>query len=126
VTPLEIQVSALGRHTLVTPWGELDVTNAERLADRLAELIDESSDAAVIVHLAELEFCDTTGLSVFINGARLAAESETPYLVAGAQGRVGRLLYLTGLERASWLLPDLEAAVVTLHHGDDEAQDAAG
>jgi len=105
VTPLDIQISALGRHTLVTPWGELDVTNAERLAEPLHKLIGESAGTAVIVHLAELEFCDTTGLSVLINAARAAVESGIPYMVAGAQGRVARVLHLTGLESAPGCCP---------------------
>jgi anti-sigma B factor antagonist len=127
VTPLDIQVSSLGRHALVTVWGELDVTNAQRLTDRLTALIGEGGgDTGLIVHLAELEFCDTTGLSVFIAGARLAAEAGVPYLVAGAAGRVARVIHLTGLEQAPWLLPDLESAVLALHRDDDSAHGAAG
>ncbi len=131
MTPLEIQTSELGRHTLVTLWGELDVTNSGRLTGRLMTLFsqialaadglggdDEGSrapDAAVIVHLAELRWCDTTGLSSFIGAANAARDLDVAFAVAGATGRVARILEVTGLEKASWVHADLESAVRAVH-----------
>ena len=44
--------------------GELDISTAPDLQDALAELTD--APRRVVVDLSDLEFCDSTGLSVFV------------------------------------------------------------
>jgi anti-anti-sigma regulatory factor len=129
VTPLEIQTSELGRHTLVTLWGELDVTNSGRLTGRLMAIFsrisltadghngdaDLAEGAGVIVHLAELRWCDTTGLSSFIEAAKAARDLDVGFAVAGAKHRVARILEVTGLEKAAWVHDELADAVRSVH-----------
>ena len=131
MTPMEIQTSQLGRHTLVTLWGELDVTNSARLTGRLMSLFSRLSlagegvngdatqveGAAVIVHLAELGWCDTTGLSSFIEAANAAKDLDIGFAVAGATGRVDRILEVTGLAKAPWVYAELADAVRSIHSG---------
>lgn len=131
MTPLEVRISALGRHTLVTLEGEVDVTNSASLADRLAALLAQAAPlnganggtphAAVIVNLPDLTWCDTTGLGTFVMTARRARETGVSFVVTGARGRVARILHLTGLEKAPWVRPELADAVRDVHESSGTA-----
>jgi len=124
---------------LVTLWGELDVTNSARLTGRLMTLLSRLSLAAegldgdaaqtdgvaVVVHLAELGWCDSTGLSSFIEAARAAKDLDIGFAVAGATDRVARLFEVTGLQKAPWAYAELADAVRSIHIGGPPDEYAA-
>jgi anti-anti-sigma factor len=76
--------------------GELDLASSPILEERLDQVF--SSDAKlVILDLRELEFMDSTGLSVVIKAYQAAADGDRRlYLVKGPP-QVQRLLSLTGV-----------------------------
>lgn len=132
MAPLRMQTSKLGRHVLVTLGGEIDASNSRTLTDRLIGLLGEAADTAgnagggararrdeagVIVHLAELAFCDASGLSSFVVAAGAAEDLGVGFAVAGASGLAERILDVTGLAKAEWVHPDLSEAVRALYSG---------
>ncbi|MFC6879095.1 MULTISPECIES: STAS domain-containing protein [Actinomadura] len=129
MAPLRMQTSKLGRHVLVTLGGEIDASNSRTLTDRLIVLLGEAAEhaggedgagarrdeAGVIVHLAELAFCDASGLSSFVVAAGAAEDLGVGFAVAGASGLAERILDVTGLAKAEWVHPDLSEAVRALY-----------
>jgi stage II sporulation protein AA (anti-sigma F factor antagonist) len=74
--------------------GELDLASAPALAEELAKLAGAES---VIMDLRELEFIDSTGLSVLVKAHQDAQESGRQFGLVKGGPQVQRLLGLTGL-----------------------------
>jgi anti-anti-sigma factor len=76
--------------------GELDLATSPELEDQLRRIWDTGSEQLVI-DLRELEFMDSTGLSIIVKAhQRLSDEGRRLSLVRGSQ-QVQRLLDLTGV-----------------------------
>ena len=82
--------------TVVTLHGELGVDSAGLLRKTLAELIDQYR-IRIVVDLAPLAFCDSIGLSAFIDGHRRCAEVGGWMRLAGARPFLCRILEVVGL-----------------------------
>jgi anti-anti-sigma factor len=78
--------------------GELDLGSAGLLDQAFQSLVD-SGTKLVIVDLRELEFIDSTGISLLVKAHRAAERDGTRFAVAGARPQVRRLLSLTGLTK---------------------------
>jgi anti-sigma B factor antagonist len=76
--------------------GELDLGSAGLLSQAFKSLAD-SGTKLVIADLRELEFIDSTGISLLVKAHRAAERDGTTFAVAGAKPQVTRLLSLTGL-----------------------------
>jgi anti-anti-sigma factor len=73
--------------------GELDMVNAEALRAKLHDI----AGSTVVVDLADLRFCDSSGLAALL-GARDAITAEGHgFVLRGAQGVVRRLFDVLGL-----------------------------
>jgi anti-sigma B factor antagonist len=98
--------SAHGTAILVVS-GELDVASGPTLERELAKA--EASDAQlVIIDLRDLEFIDSTGLSILIKAHRQAESSGRRFAVVRGRSQVQRLLGLTGLEERLTLIDSPE------------------
>jgi anti-sigma B factor antagonist len=76
--------------------GELDLASGPALDDELVRL-SASGVPLVVVDLRQVEFIDSTGLSILVKAHQRAAEQGHEFaLVRGAQ-QVQRLLDLTGV-----------------------------
>jgi anti-sigma B factor antagonist len=91
-----VEVRDNDRAAVVTVSGELDLASSPAFEEELDRVI--SSEAPVVViDLRELEFMDSTGLSVLIRAHQRAEERGQRFgLVRGSQ-QVQRLLSLTGV-----------------------------
>lgn len=76
--------------------GELDLASAPVLEEHLAEAF-RSAGGAVIVDLRELEFIDSTGLSVLVKAHQQAQETGCDFGIVNGGAQVRRLLSLTGV-----------------------------
>jgi anti-anti-sigma factor len=100
---LHVEVGHDGRSAVVTPVGELDHATADLLREPLESFL-RAGRARLVVDCSGLEFCDSTGLNVFL-GARLKAESLGGGVhLAGMRPAVARVFEITGA-----------AAVFTVH-----------
>jgi anti-sigma B factor antagonist len=81
--------------TVAALRGELDVTDAARVAAELAAVV--AREHVVILDLAGLEFIDSSGLAALVNVRKHARHAGGDLLLAGPQRQVLRLLSVTRL-----------------------------
>jgi anti-sigma B factor antagonist len=76
--------------------GELDLTTAAAVEERLMEL-EAEQPAHVILDLREVEFIDSTGLSLLINADSRGRKAGRRVTIVSGGGRAGRIFDTTGL-----------------------------
>jgi anti-anti-sigma factor len=76
--------------------GELDLAAASSLEAALSEALGSGSKL-IVVDLRELEFIDSTGLSVLVRAHQQAQDSGVELGLVNPGAQVERLLSLTGL-----------------------------
>jgi anti-sigma B factor antagonist len=84
------------RAAVVRVSGELDLASSPALEEEL-EQVGSSDATLVIVDLRELEFMDSTGLSVLIKAQQRAEDIGQRFAVVRGPQQVQRLLSLTGV-----------------------------
>jgi anti-sigma B factor antagonist len=82
--------------TVVEVSGELDMATAPVLARRLADLPDGTG--RVTLDVSRLEFCDSSGMSVFVDCQRRVAARGGSVVLRRPSDNMRRLLSLTGLD----------------------------
>ena len=100
--------------TVVALHGELGVDSAGRLRTTLARLIDGYA-IRIVVDLAPLTFCDSIGLSAFLDGHRRCSEAGGWLRLAAARPFMLRVLDVVGLA----VLVPLYATVPAACTGDE-------
>jgi anti-sigma B factor antagonist len=91
-----VQVQRHGRAAVIAVAGELDLASGPELEAELHEISADTTEL-LIVDLRELEFMDSTGLSIIVRAhQRLTGEGCQVGLVKGSP-QVQRLLDLTGV-----------------------------
>jgi len=113
MTPLDVQVSDLGRYSLVTLFGEIDASNSNWFREELSIAIAGANEA-VIVDLKSLAFSDSGGLGVFVSAARMARERRIQFEIAGPRGRVATVFRLLGLDQALRVRANVQESVEAL------------
>lgn len=85
-----------GRAAIIAVRGELDLATSPELEAQLRKVWD-SGNEQLVIDLRELEFMDSTGLSIIVMAhQRLSDEGRQLSIVRGSQ-QVQRLLDLTGV-----------------------------
>jgi anti-sigma B factor antagonist len=98
-----------GNAVVVVVHGELDLSTVELLRRVLRS--QEAKAARVVLDLRELEFIDSSGLSLVVSEQQRAREDGFSFAVAvGGAHAVKRLFELTGLQGALTLVDDPDAA----------------
>jgi anti-anti-sigma factor len=91
--------------------GEIDMTNAQRIADRLRGLLTNRS-VALIVDLAPTTYLDSSGITLLFGlSEELRRRQQELHVVVPAHSPIGRVLRITGLDQAVAVHPTLEAAL---------------
>ena len=85
-----------GEAVVVDVTGELDLASSPLLEQELESSAVRSA-SLVIVDLRQLEFMDSTGLSVLVRAHQRAVESGRRFAVVKGPQQVQRLLTLTGV-----------------------------
>ena len=77
--------------------GDLDVSTAASVEERLIELEDGGAER-VILDLRALDFIDSTGLSLLINADRRGRQAGRRVTIVSGTGAPRRILETTGLK----------------------------
>jgi len=93
---LEVQVRDRDGAVVIGVSGELDLASSPTLQEEL-ETGAASRAEVVIVDLRQLEFMDSTGLSVLVRAHQRATERGQRFAVVRGPQQVQRLLTLTGV-----------------------------
>jgi anti-sigma B factor antagonist len=90
--------------------GEIHATTAPEFSDRLNAVI-ANGRTGVVVDLTGVEFIDSTGLSVLLNGLRRITRARGAMIIACSNPTVLRLFEITKLDSTFEILPSCEDAV---------------
>ncbi|MDX6707303.1 MAG: anti-sigma factor antagonist [Solirubrobacteraceae bacterium] len=101
---------------VITVRGEIHVSTAPQFAKRLTNAI-ESGRIAIVLDLCELEFIDSTGLSVILSGLRLINQKQGRMAIACANPTVMRLFQITSLVDTFDIFPDRATAIAHVAGG---------
>ncbi|MEX0755456.1 MAG: STAS domain-containing protein [Actinomycetota bacterium] len=105
---LKIDSKTEGARTVITLAGEVDLSTAPALRERLAGLIDGGA-TSLVVDLRQVTFMDSTGLGVLMGAHLRIHEQDGELRLVASEGPVLRVLTLaklTDLFPVSADLPD--------------------
>lgn len=90
--------------------GEIHVTTAPRFAEHLMGAID-SGKTAIVLDMTGVEFIDSTGLSVLLNGLRLINQRKGRLALVCTNPTVLRLFQITNLDDTFDIFGDRPKAI---------------
>ena len=90
--------------------GEIHATTAPEFSERLNDAI-ASGKTGVVLDLTGVEFIDSTGLSVLLNGLRRVTRARGSMVLACANPTVLRLFEITKLDSTFEILPNCDDAI---------------
>ena len=94
-----VDVETTASYVVVTVVGELDMADADQVAQVLVEAAN-AGRPILRVELSGLTFADSSAIKAIILGAKAAEEHGVTYELVNPHGRVQRLLQVTGLNKA--------------------------
>ncbi|GAB2928135.1 STAS domain-containing protein [Micromonospora polyrhachis] len=116
---LTVRAEQRGDVVVVSIAGELDMATAPQLQDQITDQLDKGH-SRLVFDLAELSFCDSTGLSVFVRAKNSSDEAGGLVRLAAPQRGVLRILEVSGLVEVLHTYPTVDEAVA----GDSAAASA--
>jgi anti-sigma B factor antagonist len=93
--------------------GEIHATTAPGFSERLNGAID-GGKTGVVLDLTGVDFIDSTGLSVLLNGLRRVTRVRGSMVIACANPTVLRLFEITKLDTTFEILPDCDEAIARI------------
>jgi anti-sigma B factor antagonist len=94
--------------------GELDISGADATGQRIAEAVP-SSARGVVVDMSELEFIDSSGVSMLFELARRVGSRRQELRVVAPAGKpVARVLDIVEFDRAAPVHADVDSAVAEI------------
>lgn len=91
-----IDVEQRGATTALRLAGELDMATAPQVRDRIDQLIADGRPR-IVVDLHDLAFCDSAGLTAFIQGDKHCTAHGGWLRLTRAEGQVARVMRLSGV-----------------------------
>ncbi|MBM7440390.1 STAS domain-containing protein [Streptomyces sp. HB132] len=98
---------------VLTVAGEIDVDSAPALRTRALELIRQGS-SHLVLDMAPVEFCDSSGLNTMIGILRFAKDRHGSLSLAAAPPHLTRLLDVTGVGALIPALPSTAEALTLI------------
>lgn len=95
-SPFSTSTEAAGTGPILTVRGELDVATSPRLRAEVSRLVLDAGQL-LVVDLAEVTFCDSSGISALIAARNAAEEARAGVALVAVPSRITRTLTLTGL-----------------------------
>jgi len=94
--------------------GELDISGAEPAGKRITEAVP-SSARGLVIDMSELDFIDSSGVSMLFALARRVSSRRQELRVVAPEGNpVARVLDIVEFERAAPVHPDLDSALAEI------------
>jgi len=102
---------------VITVAGEIHATTAPEFSERLNAAIADGK-TGVILDLTGVEFIDSTGLSVLLNGLRRVTRVRGAMVLACANPTVLRLFEITKLDSTFDIVPSCDEAIARLRQAN--------
>jgi anti-sigma B factor antagonist len=110
---LLVQSRQQGTWTILDVKGEIDLSTAPRLRERIVELV-EGGSYNIVVNLSDVPFMDSTGLGVLVGSLKRVRERDGTLALAGVARPVQRVLSLTGMDKVFPIHPTVDEATSSL------------
>jgi len=101
------------RTAVVSVRGEIHVTTAPEFSRRLNDVI-ASGKTRLVLDLLGVDFIDSTGLSVLLNGLRVVTRADGCMAIAAANPTVLRLFEITKLDSTFDIHPTRDEALASV------------
>lgn len=98
-----------GTATILAVEGELDLATIATLKDAVGARLDAGS--WLVLDLAGLTFCDSTGLGAFVALHRQATATGATFALASPGKRIADLFTLSGIDQVVPVYPSRDAAL---------------
>lgn len=108
---------------VISVSGEIHVTTAPEFSQRLNDAI-AAGTRNVVIDMSGVEFIDSTGLSVLLNGLRRVTRSEGRLSLVVSNPTVLRLFEITKLDSTFDIQPSREAALARVQGAGDSSAGA--
>ena len=109
---------------LIAVRGEVHVSTAPEFSERLNDAIAKGM-TGVIIDMTNVDFIDSTGLSVLLNALRRVTRNQGALALAVSNPTVLRLFEITRLDSTFDIAPDRDAAIAKVRR-DQGAASADG
>lgn len=106
---VEITVGTQGDVAVVAVTGDLDMSTAPQLYDAGVAAL-EAGRIHLVLDLAGVAFCDSSGLGVFVRLKKRVDEVAGRFALAGANPNVQTILDITGLAEVVGVHPSVAEA----------------
>jgi anti-anti-sigma factor len=108
----QFPVQWMGQRAIVTFPGQVDVSNADQLRDRLLSVINRGA-AVVVADMTGTLSCDHAAMDAIARAYQRATVSGTQLRLVVTAPVIRRVLGIEGLDRLVSIYPSLEAAAAT-------------
>ena len=109
-----LRVRERGALVMATVEGEIDLSNAGSLLEKLTGAVTNSA-RGLVLDLLGLEFLDSSGIHMLYDVAeRLATRQQGFAVVLAPDSPPRRAIEVSGVEPAAWLHPDRASALAAL------------
>ena len=109
---------------VISVSGEIHVTTAPEFSQRLNDAI-AAGTRGVVIDMAGVEFIDSTGLSVLLNGLRRVTRADGRLALVVSNPTVLRLFEITKLDSTFDIQTTREAALARVGAGVADSSDGA-
>jgi anti-sigma B factor antagonist len=96
---LDLQTSERGDHAILSLRGEIDVYTAPLLRQAILDLIEQNK-LNVVIDMLEVDFLDSTGLGVLVEGLKRVRTRDGSFSIVATQDKILKIFDITGLNKA--------------------------
>ena len=108
---LQIDVTRVAGHTVVSPQGEIDFATGPQLKDAITELL-VAGEVHLVIDLLAVDFIESTGLGALIGGRRRAHALRGSLVLVCTEQQMLKIFRITGLDKVFRIYETVEAATV--------------
>jgi anti-sigma B factor antagonist len=96
---LDLETTQREGFSIVSLRGEIDVYTAPLLRQTLVDAIEQGA-VNVIVDMERVDFLDSTGLGVLVEGLKRVKTREGHFAIVATQDKILKIFDITGLNKA--------------------------
>ncbi|MEU1350365.1 STAS domain-containing protein [Streptomyces sp. NPDC005795] len=112
MSPLTITTRGAATGPVLEVTGDLDYATAPELR-KAVDHLTLADGQLLVLDLANLGFCDSSGITILLAARNLAAEQGATLALAAVPDNTLRILRIVGLDRVFTLHPDAKAAITS-------------
>ncbi len=109
---LTIQTETIDDGVIVRPVGEIDLSCAAMLRERLAD-VQQNRPARLVVDLAAVPYMDSSGVATLVEAMQVARRNGSKLVLCGMQEKVHSIFEIARLDMVFTIVDTVEEAATT-------------